>query len=298
MKKTIMALLFLAACAGMAARPNWGELTDGRFVYYIEGDEEYNTITLQATDRETDVSYYIFLDKCEGSGEWRTISDAQSKYPSLKLPPGYHAGDSVYYYGEGAVFFNSDGLVYTSMKRYRSYEKPAETLTESQALLFAGLYEISANKEMIIYPRESDDSQPTLSFFSTNGDSGNDSREPMTILTDVMAPDGTALLNVQTPKRHWLLGITAEGLKVYKALPAGKSWKAGKLLYQAKLMDHLVGSGGRIACSNEHLIFTHHIDRYCSKELMETLCQQQETQKDGGCEFFYNKLRLLLKHRK
>ena len=275
----------MAVC--MSARPNWPDMTDGRFVFATEGGQRDKTVTLSSYGNDKD--YFLFLNAVDGKPDWRIIEDPST----LEMPPGYQVGDSVYYDGEIMLFFNARGEFYSSMQPAR--DKAEEELTNTQTALLLGSYEWSKGHYLSF--TFDNDRHPQLRL---SDDVKNQPEEKIEFGPEVKAPDGTMLLHVVTPKRRWLIQLTTKGLDIYKAVKVSRGgtvqWKRGALQMRARLDYPCHTEPYRISYFEDRpLLYV--LARHCNTAMLDFLLSEFDSEKKDMYQQYRMLLQLIREHR-
>ena len=266
MKKYLFLFPLMFALPSMA-RPNWSDLTDGRHVYIVR---DFTESSLDIYTFGTEPAYYLFIKAASPS--WFCIGEGNSEY--IPIPEGYHVGDSVYRcWNESLYFFNAKGELYGSMKPVKSYsEDPSLVRRTDSLMLIAGHYTSAGNRSFVFHTDS--DGKPLLSV-----DDGNP--EPITFGRDVTVGK-TVLMHIRTPRRHWLLELTADGMNVYRAQwnRDKRKYLRGPLLRKATFQQSIYNEKSRFAYVYQGLPLADIMMRYCPRELFVRLRDELEPLKE------------------
>ena len=214
--KRLLLLLALTATIATWARPNFGQLTDGRYKYNVEGDADLMHMVLKAYDGDE-----LMALSMHSTAEGYVVDSLHA----VRMPEPYRVGDSVRVSGLGLVFFGADGRPYASMKPCHDYDEPAQMRRRDSLRVVMGSWTYGNGGKMVF--AESADGKPYIT------PSAGMAEEPMEFQPDVDY-GSRHLIHIKTAKRRWLLELTATGMNVYQAVRRNGVYVRGKLLRRAK----------------------------------------------------------------
>ena len=228
MKYLRFATIMLVAAISLSAMaiPNFGTWTDGRLRYEVRGH------------LSSQLSFYTFDKDIDGFAHYFALTSFSERayvVDSLKddyftMPFTMQPGDTARW-GESALFlFDHSGRPYASLKRCDSYAELGLLRRQDSLAIVCGTYRFAGNRQMAF--ALNDERIPVLQ------PGAGMAEETVTFCPDVVH-NGRPLMHILTPKRRWLIEVTATGLNIYAAVwsKSQGQYVRGTLQRRAKLLE-------------------------------------------------------------
>ncbi|MBR1788020.1 MAG: hypothetical protein IJ762_02355 [Bacteroidaceae bacterium] len=224
--RLVTLMLVFAVSLPALAIPNFGAWTDGRLRYEVRGSIS-NCLSFYTFDKDTDgrARYFALTSFSE-----RAYTVDSLKEDFFAMPFTMQPSDTARW-GQTTLFlFDRCGRPYASLKRCESYSEPELLRRQDSLAIVSGTYQFAGNRQMVFTLNE--ERIPVLQ------PSAGMAEEPVTFCPDVVH-NGRPLMHILTPKRRWLIEVTATGLNVYAALwsKSRGQYVRGTLQRRAKLLE-------------------------------------------------------------